>query len=182
MAAAKPSTVRASPPSSLVRVLLLFTLLLVARQASAANLPLDGCQCGKLRGLERARINAVNFRRFEQIGSFNGAFNSHGGRLVPHQHGSGSVNLEVYQEVGNYVEVVRGRPGSTLEGCCAACAASPLCLQYHWFPSAQQRRNANSWYRPPFRHPFLNRRSARIASFPCVVFLLASALPLSTLF
>ncbi|CAI5530479.1 unnamed protein product [Closterium sp. Naga37s-1] len=143
MAPAKPSTVRASTLSSLVSVLLLFALLLVARQASAANLPLDGCQCGKLRGLERARINAVNFRRFDQIGSFNGAFNSHGGRLVPHEHGSGSVNLEVYQEVGNYVEVVRGRPGSTLEGCCAACAASPLCLQYHWFPSAQQRRNAN---------------------------------------
>ncbi|GJP39022.1 hypothetical protein CLOM_g23418 [Closterium sp. NIES-68] len=143
MALGNPFSARASCPSSLVTLFVLVALLVVAHQASAANLPLDGCQCGKLRGLERARINAVNFRRFEQLGSFSGAFNSHGGRLVPHQHGSGSVNLEVYQEVGNYVEVVRGRQGATLEGCCAACAASPLCFQYHWFNSAQQRRNAN---------------------------------------
>lgn len=128
-----------------VRLSSVFLTLLVLHVSFVAstNMPVDSCQCAKLRGLERSRTNLISFRRYSQLGSFNGIFNSQGGRFKPHQRGSGGVNLEVYQEVGNVVQLVRARAALTLEACCRACSISSSCYQYHFFNSKRLIDNKN---------------------------------------
>ncbi|CAI7862765.1 unnamed protein product, partial [Closterium sp. NIES-53] len=105
----------------------------------------SGCDtCRQLRGLEDAGVNARSLHRHAAlVGNFKGLFLSQRGKFKHHARGSGPVNLEVFQEVGNHVAVVDGEAGDTLEKCCDACKRTAGCYQYHFFRSNRLRDNVN---------------------------------------
>ncbi|GJP35450.1 hypothetical protein CLOM_g19976 [Closterium sp. NIES-68] len=122
-------------------------LILLLRIALAANLPPNGCHvqavCSRLHTFRDVNITEGNFRNHTLIGRLKGRFNSQGGRFKPHEAGSGPLNLEVFQDVGNHVDIVRGASGGTLESCCRACSGSNACHAYHFFHSRRLADNAN---------------------------------------
>ncbi|GJP52275.1 hypothetical protein CLOM_g11405 [Closterium sp. NIES-68] len=116
----------------------------LVRIAAGTNLPSGGCDaCRQLRGLEDAGVSARNLHKHALVGNFKGLFISQRGKFKPHAKGSGSVNLEVFQEVGNHVAVVNGEAGDTLEKCCDACSRTAGCYQFHFFRSNRLRDNVN---------------------------------------
>ncbi|CAI5961722.1 unnamed protein product [Closterium sp. NIES-64] len=132
----------------MARAAILFAILsLLAVAATACNVPPGGCHvtkvCQKLVNLEKYNITEQNFRKYSLIGYFKGMFNSQGGKVKPQKPGSGPLNLEIFQEVGNFVEVVTSTKGNTLAKCCAACAKSMDCYEYHFFVSPRIEDNAN---------------------------------------
>ncbi|CAI7915233.1 unnamed protein product [Closterium sp. NIES-53] len=132
----------------MARAAILFAILsLLAVAATACNVPPGGCHvtkvCQKLVNLEKYNITEQNFRKYSLIGYFKGMFNSQGGKVKPQKPGSGPLNLEIFQEVGNFVEVVTSTKGNTLAKCCAACAKSLDCYEYHFFVSPRMEDNTN---------------------------------------
>ncbi|CAI5495552.1 unnamed protein product [Closterium sp. Naga37s-1] len=99
--------------------------------------------CKAMGSFRDVTITEGNFTDLTLIGQYRGRFNSQGGRYKAHEAGSGPLNLELYQEVGNHVDIVRGDSGGTLESCCRACAGDKACHAYHFFPSKRLADNAN---------------------------------------
>ncbi|CAI5468403.1 unnamed protein product [Closterium sp. Yama58-4] len=130
---------------------ILLVALLLLQSSLASNLPANGCHvqavCSRLNTFRDVTITEGNFTDLALIGQFRGRFNSQGGKYKAHEAGSGPLNLEVYQEVGNHVDIVRGASGGTLESCCRACAADKACHAYHFFPSKRLADNSNGTIR-----------------------------------
>ncbi|CAI5470454.1 unnamed protein product [Closterium sp. Yama58-4] len=113
----------------ILAIAILATHSLLSVIVAGSNLPPGGCDaCRQLRGLEDAGVNARSLHRHAAlVGNFKGLFLSQRGKFTNHARGSGPVNLEVFQEVGNHVAVVDGEAGDTLEKCCAACKRTAAC-------------------------------------------------------
>eukprot|EP00475_Leptophrys_vorax_P042390 TRINITY_DN79967_c0_g1_i1.p2 TRINITY_DN79967_c0_g1~~TRINITY_DN79967_c0_g1_i1.p2 ORF type:complete len:129 (+),score=0.90 TRINITY_DN79967_c0_g1_i1:2-388(+) len=124
---------------SLHLALALVALVAVAavHLAAATNLPPGGCHtrtvCPYIDNLSTATITSGNYQSYPFIGAYMGQFNSQGGQYSANQRGSGPVNYEAYQQVGNYFQVVKGVYGDTLQECCRACAQTTYCYEWHWF-------------------------------------------------